>query len=77
MVLLGVRGGLLYDSYEGDYRNLARETGAVYVPNVLDGLVGNPKYMDDAIHPNDSGYAIMADKIFCCYKRFYMKKQQL
>lgn len=64
VVLLGVRGGLIADSYESDLRSLAEKTGSEYVPNVLKGLIGNPKYMDDAIHPNNAGYAIIADHIY-------------
>ena len=64
VILLGVRGGLITDSYESDLRSLAEKTGSAYVPNVLKGLIGNPKYMDDSIHPNNAGYAIIADHIY-------------
>jgi len=64
VILLGVRGGLITDSYESDLRSLAEKTGSAYVPNVLKGLIGNPKYMDDSIHPNNAGYAIIADNIY-------------
>jgi lysophospholipase L1-like esterase len=63
-VLLGVRGGLLRDSYGSDYRRLAEETGSAYVPNVLDGLIGNDEFMDDAIHPNEEGHRMIAEKIY-------------
>jgi lysophospholipase L1-like esterase len=46
------------------YEKLAEETGVVLIPNVLEGLFGNPKMMSDPIHPNDAGYEVMA-------KRFY------
>ena len=62
-LLLGVRGGLLRDSYESDYQRLAEETGSAYVPNVLDGLLGEDAYMDDVIHPNEVGYRIIAEKV--------------
>jgi lysophospholipase L1-like esterase len=62
-VLLGVRGGLLRDNYESDYQKLAEETGSAYVPNVLDGLLGEDAYMDDVIHPNEVGYRIIAEKV--------------
>src|SRR3989344_718364 len=61
VVLLGVRGGLITDTYEEELKNLAKETGSAYVPNVLSGLLGNAKYMSDAIHPNDVGYKIIAE----------------
>jgi lysophospholipase L1-like esterase len=42
------------------YRKVCEETGAVLVPDILKGLLGNPEKMSDAIHPNDAGYGIMA-----------------
>lgn len=63
VLLLGVRGGVLTDSYEKEYRRLARTYNTAYVPDVLDGLFGNPALMSDTIHPNDAGYQIIADRI--------------
>jgi acyl-CoA thioesterase I len=42
------------------YRAVAEETGAVLVPNIFDGIMGNRNLMSDPIHPNDDGYAVMA-----------------
>lgn len=62
-IILGVQGGLIRDKYDDEYRSLARKTGSAYINNVLDGLIRNPEYMFDSIHPNDKGYAIIAQKI--------------
>lgn len=63
VVLLGVRGGILGDGYEGDYDALAKKYHTVYVPNVLEGLIGNTEYMYDGIHPNDEGYRLIAERV--------------
>lgn len=42
------------------YRALCEETGALIVPDIYDGIMGNPGMMSDQIHPNGAGYAIMA-----------------
>ena len=63
-VVLGVRGGVLQDHYDREYEGLARETGSLYVEDVLDGLLTKPEYMDDAIHPNAKGYAIIAERVY-------------
>ncbi len=63
VVLLGVQGGLLGDPYEDLFEDLAKAKGTVYVSNVLEGLVGNQKYMADAVHPNDVGYAKIVERI--------------
>lgn len=59
VVLVGVRHVI----YSSDYRNIAEESGAAYVPNVLDKTFGNKELMSDIIHPNDKGYEIIADVI--------------
>ena len=63
VVLLGVRGGLFTDSYKQEYEVLSKRYQTAYVPNVLDGLFGNPRYMADTIHPNDAGYTEIADRV--------------
>ena len=64
VLLVGVRGGLFHDKFDDRFSDLARESGCLFVPNVLDGVIGDVKYSsDDGIHPNDQGYLKMADKI--------------
>ncbi len=69
VVLLGIQGGLLGDPYENEFENLAKAKGTVYVSNVLEGLVGNMKYMSDAIHPNDAGYAKIVQRVYSELKK--------
>ncbi len=64
VVLLGIQGGIIGDKYENRFEELARKRGALYVPNVLEGIIGHPNLMSDAIHPNDLGYQKIADKIY-------------
>jgi len=46
------------------FENLAKERGVVYyVPDILDGIIGNPDLMSDPVHPNNQGYAKIADKL--------------
>lgn len=63
VVLLGVRGGILNDPYDDMYERIAEDTGSAYVSNVLRGLFGDSRYMADAIHPNDQGYAMIAERV--------------
>lgn len=63
VLLLGVRGGLLRDIFEERFEEFAESKDVEFVPNVLDGLIGKKEYMSDAIHPNNAGYAIIADRV--------------
>jgi lysophospholipase L1-like esterase len=63
IVLIGARGGLLSDKFSRDFEKLAKESGSLFVPGIMDGIIGETSLMSDEIHPNDAGYLKMADKI--------------
>lgn len=63
VLLLGVRGGVLSDHFSEMYQSLADEYGTAYVPDVLEGLLGKEEFMSDSVHPNDAGYAHIAERI--------------
>lgn len=65
VILLGLEGdGFLYSSDYGDrYEQLARETGCVLVPDLLDGVIGRSSLMIDNIHPNEQGYERVVERI--------------
>jgi acyl-CoA thioesterase-1 len=45
------------------FKNLAKEKQIPYIENILGGIINHKELMYDEIHPNDSGYEIMAEKI--------------
>ncbi len=51
------------DAYGVGFEKIAHELGAVYVPDILEGIFGNSEFMYDEVHPNDKGYLKIADKI--------------
>lgn len=63
VLLLGVRGGLLTDTFADRFEEFAASHKVAFVPNVLDGLIAKNKYMFDAVHPNDVGYEQIANKV--------------
>jgi len=56
--------------FQERYRKVCEETGAVLVPDILKGLLGNSDRMSDAIHPNDAGYGIMAGYFYEAMKPY-------
>jgi len=71
LVVIGGIKLLFWDrGYEEEYETLAEETGAFLIPNILGGLMGNEELMHDTIHPNATGYAIMAQKFYTAIKPY-------
>ena len=64
VLLLGVKGGLLGDKFKSEFERISEKYHTAYVPNVLDSLFGNRKFMADSIHPNNQGNVIIAEKIY-------------
>ncbi len=62
VIIGGVDIPLMGRGFREAYQKLAKETGAVLIPNVLEGIMGKSELMSDPIHPNDKGYTIMAEK---------------
>ncbi len=70
VVLVGVRGGVLRDGRAEMYETLAKQYGTVYVPDVLAGILLKPELMSDGIHPNDAGYAIIAERLHKVFQKY-------
>ncbi len=64
VLLLGIRGGLLADRFDDDFKDLSSKMKTAFVPNVLDGLLFDNTLMSDSIHPNDLGYKKISDKVY-------------
>jgi lysophospholipase L1-like esterase len=63
LVVIGGIKLLFWDrGYDEEYEKLAEETGAILIPDILSGLMGNESLMSDTIHPNAAGYEIMANR---------------
>jgi lysophospholipase L1-like esterase len=67
VILVGFSGEPFNSSLESRFEEVAKDTGALYVPNALNGVIGRSSRMSDLIHPNNTGYGIVAERI---YERF-------
>ena len=63
VVLATVEIGFLNNGDGEAYEALAERTSSALVPDIFDGILGRRDLMADGIHPNDRGYALMADRI--------------
>jgi acyl-CoA thioesterase I len=64
VLLLGVKGNLFGDKFASEFEKVSDKYKTAYVSNILDGLFGDTKYMEDSIHPNDAGNKIIAERIY-------------
>lgn len=64
VIILGIRDQSLFDGTSEMYEGLSKTYKTGYVSNILSGLVGDSRYMFDAIHPNDLGYAKIVERIY-------------
>lgn len=64
VVLLGINVGVVNDSFKQMFERVAKETQAYLIPQVLSGILDNPKHrQDDLIHPNAVGQEKLASRV--------------
>ncbi|MBN1870912.1 MAG: arylesterase [Candidatus Omnitrophica bacterium] len=63
-VVAAVKIGLLQDIYTKEFKRIAREKGALFVPNIMKGILTDPKLKYDQIHPNAAGYRLIAERVY-------------
>lgn len=64
VLLLGIRGpSLVGDANAKGFKDLANRKRVKLVPDILDGILGQPALMSDYVHPNDSGYGRIAERL--------------
>lgn len=59
-----VNVGVLHDPYLAGFREIARQKGALLIPNIMRGIITDPSLKSDQMHPNGKGYAVIARRIF-------------
>ena len=62
--IVDVSAGFFLRDYRVRLSRLARETGAIFVPQVLKGILTNPSMKSDFMHPNPEGYKIIAQRVY-------------
>jgi acyl-CoA thioesterase-1 len=63
VVLIGIRSAGLRDRNAAIFEKLAKQKRVLLVPNMLSGVLLDPKLMSDPIHPNDAGYEYIAARL--------------
>jgi acyl-CoA thioesterase-1 len=63
VAIVDISAGMFFAEYRKIYGKLAQETGAIFIPNILSGIITNPSMKSDFLHPNAEGYKIIAERI--------------
>ena len=62
VIVGGIELPLLDRGFKEIYQEVTRKTGAILIPNIFQGVMGRRELMSDPIHPNDTGYTIIAQR---------------
>ncbi|MFA5310777.1 MAG: GDSL-type esterase/lipase family protein [Candidatus Omnitrophota bacterium] len=73
-VIVDISAGFFLRDYRMKFSRLAKETGSIFVPAVLSGIITNPAMKSDFMHPNQEGYKIIAQRIHCAISP-YLKSE--
>ena len=63
VAIAGMQLGILTDEFSAIYEETAKQLGAYYIPQVMQGILTDPKLKSDPIHPNGAGYRLIAQRI--------------
>ena len=63
VAIAGMRLGIFSDEYSPIYEETAKQLGAYYIPQAMQGILTDPKLKSDPIHPNGAGYRLMGQRI--------------
>ncbi|MFQ5952194.1 MAG: GDSL-type esterase/lipase family protein [Candidatus Omnitrophota bacterium] len=59
-----------YNIYHKDMKRLARETGSIFIPHVMEGIMRKASLKVDRFHPNAEGYRIIAERVYNAIKPY-------
>jgi lysophospholipase L1-like esterase len=64
VAIVDISAGMFLKDYRKALSRLAREKQAIFIPAVLSGIITNPSMKSDFLHPNATGYKLVAQRIY-------------
>jgi acyl-CoA thioesterase-1 len=77
VAIAGLKLGLFTDEYGPMFEETAARLGALYIPQVLTGILSDSSLRNDPIHPNGAGYRLIADRVAEKIKPLLQRADQL
>lgn len=59
-----------YNIYHRELKQLARETGSIFIPRLMKDIIQDPSLKTDRVHPNSEGYKIFAERVYKAIKPY-------
>jgi acyl-CoA thioesterase-1 len=63
VAIVGMRLGLFTDEFGSIFEQTADKFGALYIPQVTKGILNDSSLRSDPIHPNSTGYRLIAERV--------------
>jgi len=70
VALVDISAGMFFQEYRADFKKLAAEKKAIFIPVVLFKIITNPAMKSDFFHPNERGYKIIASRVYKAISRY-------
>lgn len=79
VALVDISAGMFMRDYRLAFSKIAREKGVIFIASILNGIITNPSMKSDFLHPNTSGYKLIARRVYdsikpCLNKEFIAKE---
>ncbi len=76
VVLAEIGASILGDKIQKQYDQIVLKRHVAFVPRIFEGIYFNPSLKSDALHPNDKGYEIIAERILRVVKPLLKRAPQ-
>ncbi|MCX5694250.1 MAG: GDSL-type esterase/lipase family protein [Candidatus Omnitrophica bacterium] len=64
VALVDISAGVFFREYRREFKKLATQKKAIFVPVLLNKIITNPAMKSDFFHPNARGYQVIAKRIY-------------
>lgn len=64
VAIADISAGMFLRDYRIAFSRLAQEKQVIFIPGILGGIITNPSMKSDFLHPNASGYKMIAQRIY-------------
>lgn len=69
-VIVDTGGNYQMSRYTKMMQKMAKKKRALFIPGIMDGIFNDKSLKSDILHPNEKGYAIIANKVYAAIKPY-------